>query len=265
MNFVVFFQMLDRFNVAIVAKFESKFRKNQQLIVATTHLLYNPRRDDIRTAQLQVLLAELDRMSEHTETKEPLPIILTGDFNCLQFSTPYRLVHEGRIDSNNLPLQLGIMDNCQHMNVTIHENRQCTALYHSSKNVHCAEGEASVTAIEETNCVVASNVTIEYVKSSGLPYNTGSLWHSLNLMPTLMSNNVASTYQDKWIMVDYIFYTKYMRRTLGPLTISPNYSPLKLLANYELPTKKDCQNMGPIPNCIYGSDHYAMASEFVIR
>lgn len=257
--------MLDRFNVAIVAKFKSKLCKNQQLIVATTHLLYNPRRDDIRTAQLQVLLAELDRMSEHTETKEPLPIILTGDFNCLQFSEPYRLVHGGRIDSNNLPLRLGIMDNCQHMNVTIHENRQSTALYHSSKNGHCTEVDALDQTDEDENCLDASNTTIEYVQSSGLPYNTGSLWHSLNLMPTLISNNVGSTYQDEWIMVDYIFYTKYTRRTLGPLMIPPNYSPLKLLANYELPNKKDCQNMGKIPNWMYGSDHYAMASEFVIR
>lgn len=252
--------MLDRSNVAIIAKFASKRRENLQFIVATTHLLYNPRRDDIRTAQVQVLLAELDRMSLHTKTQEPLPIILTGDFNCLPLSAPYRLVHDGHIKSDNLPLKLGIMDDCQHMNVTMHQNRNHTALFNSTKN------DANRTeSINDKDVVDASNATIESVKASGLPYNTGSLWHYLNLTPTLISNNMASTYQDNWIMVDYIFYTKYSRRTLGPIGIPPKYSSLKLLANYELPHQQDCHNLGPIPNWIYGSDHYAMASEFAIR
>lgn len=239
-----------------MAKFASKHRENLQFIVATTHLLYNPRRDDIRTAQLTVLLAELDRMSVHTKTKEPLPIILTGDFNCLQFSEPYRLVNDGHITSGNLPLRLGIMDNCQHINVAIHQNRTSTSLFNSSTN----DGSAT----ETTVTVESSSITVESVKESGLPYNTGSLWHYLNLTPTLISNNHASTYQDKWILVDFIFYTKFTRRTVGPVGAPAKYSSLKLLANYELPNKQDCQNLGPIPNWIYGSDHYAMASEFVI-
>lgn len=257
--------MLDRYNVAIVAKFVSKRRENLQFIVSTTHLLYNPRRDDIRTSQLQVLLAELDRMSFHTITQEPLPIILTGDFNCLQFSTPYRLVNDGHINSDNLPHRLGIMDDCQHMNVAIHQNRNSTALFNSSRNNRNDENAKESATDKDKNCVDASNVTVEYLQASGLPYNTGSLWHHLNLMPTLVSNNMASTYQDKWIMVDYMFYTKYSRRTLGPIATPSKYSSLKLLANYELLSKQDCHNMGPIPNAFYGSDHYSICSEFVIR
>ncbi|XP_055316619.1 protein angel-like [Sitodiplosis mosellana] len=267
-HYVEFYQpdvkILDRFNVAIIAKFVSKRLENLQLTVATTHLLYNPRRDDVRTAQLQVLLAELDRMSVHTKTKEPLPIILTGDFNCLQFSAPYRLVNDGHINSTNLPLSCQIMDDCKHMNVTIHQNRRRTALFNSSSGSNDSAAEFA-SDDEGKDCVNVSDATIEYILSSGLPYNTGALWHYLNLQPTLVSNNMASTYQDKWIMVDYIFYTKYSRRTLGPLTTPTKYSSLKLLANYELPIKQDCHNLGPIPNWIYGSDHYAMASEFVIR
>lgn len=252
--------------MAIVAKFVSKRRENLQFIVATTHLLYNPRRDDIRTAQLQVLLAELDRMSFHTITQEPLPIILTGDFNCLQFSIPYRLVNDGHINSDNLPLQLGIMDDCQHMNVAIHQNRKNTALFNSNRIDRNDENAKESASDKDKDCVDAStSITIECVQASGLPYNTGSLWHYLNLMPTLVSNNMASTYQDKWIMVDYMFYTKYSRRMLGPIGTGSKYSSLKLLANYEFPSKQDCYNMGPIPNAFYGSDHYAMASEFVIR
>lgn len=249
--------MLNRFNVAIIAKFASKQIKHLQFVVATTHLLYNPRRDDIRTAQLQILLAELDRMSVHTNTQEPLPIILTGDFNSLPFSTPYRLVHDGHIASKNLPLQLGIMDDCQHVNVTINENRQNTALYNSNKTVKNSNND-------ESDCVDGNSLTTEYVNKSGLPYNTGSLWHYLNFITTSLSNGVASTFQDKWVTVDYIFYTKWWRRTLGPIGTPPKFSSLQLLANYELPSIENCHNMGPIPNWIYGSDHYSTASEFVL-
>lgn len=248
--------MLDRCNVAIIAKFASKRLKSVQFVVATTHLLYNPRRDDIRTAQLQVLLAELDRMSAHTETHEPLPIILTGDFNCLPSSQPYQLIHHGHINSNNLPIRLGIMDDCQHINVAAHKNRQTTSLFHSSKAN--SNGEECCESEEKEDCM------IKYVNECGMPYNTGSLWHSLNLTPTLTSTDMASTYQHEWIMVDFIFYTKYTRRTLGPLVIPPTYSSLQLLGNYDLPTKQYCNAIGHIPNYQFGSDHYAMASEFVL-
>lgn len=243
--------------MAIIAKFASCRLKDQQFIVATTHLLYNPRRDDIRTAQIQVLLAEIDRMAVKTSTEEPLPIILTGDFNSLPFSNPYRLIQNGHITSSNLPLRLGIMDNCQHVNVAMHQNRKTTALFNSDKKEEHVENGA-------TECVIETNTTVEYVQESGLPYNTGSVWHHLNFTPTFLSDWHATTYQDRWIMVDYIFYTKYWRRTVGPVGEPPTFSSLQLLANFDLPTKYDCEHFGPIPNQQLGSDHYSMAAEFVL-
>lgn len=55
--------VLNRDNVAIIAKFSSKQNPQNEFIVATTHLLYNPRREDVRLAQTQVLLSEIDRIS----------------------------------------------------------------------------------------------------------------------------------------------------------------------------------------------------------
>lgn len=243
---------MNRYNVGIIAKFASRQLGDVEFIVATTHLLYNPRRDDIRTAQMQILLAELDRMSVHSRTQEPLPIILTGDFNCLPYSTPYRLIYDGHIQSDNLPLRLGITDECQHI------NRQKTALFSSEQKDD-----------ENIDCVDANTTTVEeFVQKHGIPHNTGALWHYLNLTPTIYPNDMnilASTHQDRWIIVDYIFYTKYTRRTLGPLGAPQTYSSLKLLANYQLPTMQDCKDaIGQIPNFMYGSDHFAMASEFVL-
>lgn len=243
---------MNRYNVGIIAKFASKRLRGVEFVVATTHLLYNPRRDDIRTAQLQVLLAELDRMSVHSGTDEPLPIILTGDFNCLPYSTPYRLIFDGHIHADNLPLRLGITDDCQHI------NRHKTALFSSEKN-----DDASADDVDASKAR-----TLDYINEHGIPHNTGALWHYLNLTTTFYPNDInilASTYQDKWIIVDYIFYTKFTRRTLGPLGAPQKYSSLQLLANYQLPTKHECENaIGHIPNDMYGSDHFAMASEFVL-
>lgn len=63
---VEFFQplveLLNRDNVGLVAKFSPRMHPHRDFVVATTHLLYNPRRDDVRMAQIQLLLAEIDRL-----------------------------------------------------------------------------------------------------------------------------------------------------------------------------------------------------------
>jgi len=60
-------------------------------------LLYNPKRQDIRLAQIQILLAELDRISKvDGDDKTNLPIILSGDFNLQPFSAPYNLIVNGK-------------------------------------------------------------------------------------------------------------------------------------------------------------------------
>lgn len=70
-----------------------------KFVVATTHLLYNPRRQDIRLAQVQILLAELDRIAKIppvNEEQNHYPIILSGDFNLQPYSAPYNLLVNGK-------------------------------------------------------------------------------------------------------------------------------------------------------------------------
>lgn len=138
----IILQTLDRTNVAIIAKFalKKKLENSVEFCVTTTHLLYNPRRCDIRTAQSQVLLAEIDRMAYHSVTHEPISIILTGDFNCQPISVTYRLIVDGELDVNEidrrfdesnecealLPSHLGITDHCQHHDVVTKNQRHST-------------------------------------------------------------------------------------------------------------------------------------------
>ena len=87
-------QLMDRDNVALIALLRPKAwpEDGPKLCVATTHLLYNPRRGDIKLAQLGMLLAEIDSMAAitsppptHHQKPSYYPVILCGDFN----STPH--------------------------------------------------------------------------------------------------------------------------------------------------------------------------------
>lgn len=92
-------ELLNRENVAIIAKLCLRSDPSLQFLVATTHLLYNPRREDVRLAQVQVLLAELDRHAQvfNGGEKTYMPVILTGDFNLKPFSAPFSLLTNGNL------------------------------------------------------------------------------------------------------------------------------------------------------------------------
>lgn len=103
----------------------------------------------------------------------------------------------------------------------------------------------------------------EEIENSKLPFDTGVIQHKLNLLPTIctskpfeMDEKHASTYHNKWIMVDYIFFSES----------NPSMATkLRLLDNYQLPTIMDCLCTGPIPNENIGSDHYSLAARFSIE
>lgn len=150
---IAHFQILNRCNVAIVARFALQSNPSIQFVVATTHLLFNPKRTDVRLAQIQVLLAELHRIAHNGQ--HPIPIILSGDFNLKPDSEPFRLItgksvhianllmqrkifHGGnspRSASQLLPNELGISDNCQHYDVIVHKQRHRTAV----SQFHCVQ------------------------------------------------------------------------------------------------------------------------------
>lgn len=90
-----------------MCKFELVSDPSVRFVVATTHLLYNPRRQDVRLAQVQILLAEIDRIATIPITSEGgeqhhLPIILSGDFNLQPHSAPYNLIVNGNCLIRNL-------------------------------------------------------------------------------------------------------------------------------------------------------------------
>ncbi|KAG4069847.1 hypothetical protein HA402_009554 [Bradysia odoriphaga] len=240
----------------------SRTNPYSEVVVATTHLLYNPRRQDVRLAQVQVLLAEIDRIAykgidDHCRARYS-PIILTGDFNFQPNTAPYSLIVNGYLTYSSLnkrleisrpyeskfgdillPIHLGITDDCQHFDRNV-------PMLRSPEN---PTSERVITPVEK-------------LYESQLPFQTGMLKHRLNLSSIYDDAVSASTYQDQWVLVDYIFYRR--ESTMTNHLIEKN---MKLVARFELPTREQCYYhlpYGGIPNASQGSDHFSLAAKFLL-
>uniref|UniRef100_UPI0037E6FFF4 protein angel homolog 1 n=1 Tax=Semicossyphus pulcher TaxID=241346 RepID=UPI0037E6FFF4 len=104
-------ELLDRHNVGIVlllqpvvTKGSAVKAKGPPLCVANTHLLFNPRRGDVKLAQLAILLAEIDSVFKSCKAKgEHCNLILCGDFNSLPDTSLYQLITTGELYFHSLP------------------------------------------------------------------------------------------------------------------------------------------------------------------
>lgn len=100
-------EYLNRDNVGLIAVLKPRHphASNTQLHVATTHLIFNPRRGDVKLCQLRLLLAELERSAFRTigeKGRKYHPTILCGDFNFEPHSPLYEFVEKGRLDVSGL-------------------------------------------------------------------------------------------------------------------------------------------------------------------
>ncbi|KAK1126128.1 hypothetical protein K0M31_004769 [Melipona bicolor] len=267
-------ELLSRDNVGIIAKLAVRKSPEIQLVIATTHLLYNPRRNDVRLGQAQLLLAEIERIAflENTMTgAKYLPIILTGDFNLKPYSGVYKFIVEGvfkyqgkgrnleRTDyrslSNSLiPPRLCVTDNCQHFNVLKHrlsgEGTDKVMLENSEHAVEELTSTNNSSNLCEVNADTTDLQTIEIAHDHHVKFCSGTLTHPFHFDSVYKHQNChgeleATTNQGEWITVDYIFY-----------------SGLELLEKYDLPTAKRCNTLPTIPNFAIGSDHLCLAATF---
>lgn len=272
-------ELLTRDNVGIIAKLAVKDSPDIQFVIATTHLLYNPKRNDVRLGQTQLLLAEIERIAflENTLTgAKYLPTILAGDFNLVPYSGVYEFLTEGVFEyqgkgknlehtdfrslSNSLiPPRLFITDNCQHFNVLKKRLRgegSAKIMLENSEQLNEEKNltENSTDADSEVNVDTSDQQTVEVVRGHQAKFSSGTLTHPFQFSSVYKHRNhqgkrEATTNQGSWITVDYIFYNNL---------VEP-------LEQYRLPTVEECNMLPTIPNFAVGSDHLCLGATFKLR
>lgn len=97
--------LLDRDNVGLVLLLQPKMASGASptICVAHTHLLYNPRRGDIKLTQLAMLLAEIANVA-HQKDGSFCPIVMCGDFNSVPGSPLYSFIKEGKLNYEGLAI-----------------------------------------------------------------------------------------------------------------------------------------------------------------
>lgn len=104
-------ELLDRHNVGIVLLLQPVVAHGScvkltgpPLCVANTHLLFNPRRGDVKLAQLAIMLAEINKVVESCKSNGELcNLILCGDFNSVPRMPLYQLITTGELYYQGLP------------------------------------------------------------------------------------------------------------------------------------------------------------------
>lgn len=293
------FCVLDRHNVAIIVKLALKKYTGTEnhVVVATTHLLYNPRRHDVKLAQSQVLLAEIDRVSfiglDAVNGKPKyLPTIVTGDFNLQPEAAVYNFLTEGFLcyaelaarsltspsyglprQESLLPDQLQISSYCQHLGVMLHRLKQTNnpsldKCPHVSKVTKLYNSELYKTPLHYIK--KQKNIPLLYEEDFYGRSERGCLRHLLRLQSvykhkcqsSLTGRMVpeATTHQDDWVTVDYIFYSGNWNQQKECV----EEGRLKLLSRYTLPSVGQCHELKSIPNLGCGSDHLSLMARFLL-
>jgi protein angel len=237
-----------RDNVAIIARFKTREESSgRRLVVATTHLLYNPKRGDIKLTQLRILLAEVKRLAARpTNSSEDKyhSIILAGDFNSQPQSPLVDFILNGSIDpvgkgrgelsgqgndSGRIMQPLDLLIQNVDLNCTLSPSKE-------SKG-SCLNGESGSSM--EADCV-QSQVSHDF--------NFESVWPSVN--PTTGLPFISTRIQECASLVDYVFFMSSVK--------------LVCLSYQALPTQEEVASTLWQPNEGMPSDHFPLQAMFLL-
>ncbi|XP_010148893.1 PREDICTED: protein angel homolog 2 isoform X2 [Eurypyga helias] len=262
--------LLDRDNVGLVLLLQPRLpcKTNAAVCVANTHLLYNPRRGDIKLTQLAMLLAEIASVAPQ-EDGTFCPIIICGDFNSVPGSPLYRFIKEGKLNYEGLaigkvsgqeqfprgqrilsipiwPKKLGISQNCEY------EIKRQPKEENAGEKCEAAKPEKAqeiVLASEKLSSKLQHHFKLSSVYSHYFP-ETG--------VP-----EVTTCHSRSAVTVDYIFYSAANDDTAAqPGAEDSFHGGLKLLGRLALLTEKDLWTVNGLPNENNSSDHLPLLAEF---
>ncbi|NXG65213.1 ANGE2 protein, partial [Hemiprocne comata] len=262
--------LLDRDNVGLVLLLQPRFhcKTSAAICIANTHLLYNPRRGDIKLTQLAMLLAEIASVAPQKDGTF-CPIIICGDFNSVPGSPLYRFIKEGKLNYEGLaigkvsgqeqfprgqrilsipiwPKKLGISQNC------VYEIKQ------QQKEENPGEKLQEATEDNTQETVIASEKLSSKLQHH---FNLSSVYS--HYFPETGIPEVTTCHSRSAVTVDYIFYSAANDGTAAqPGAEDSFYGGLKLLGRLALLTEKDLWTVNGLPNENNSSDHLPLVAEF---
>lgn len=289
--------ILTRDNVALIAVLEPivavdrvvekgfPYPSFDPVVIATTHLLFSPKRGDIKLAQLGVIFAELDwitRERNRTPLLDPapspprqLPIVVCGDMNFEPYCPIFDFVVDGFV-------KYGGMD-CKSMNGSIENlarpskksSGAVTTYHHSSllpPSIGITEQCRKSIPIDSTSVIGPATES----SKDAFPHvlrTDGYLYHSLNLKSAYHmdyrtrhgggATDGVEEERNAVIQSHYEFITTHHDRAACAVDfVFFNENPdFQLVSTSPIP-KVD--SVPKAPNENYGSDHFAVAATFTL-
>eukprot|EP00117_Sycon_ciliatum_P012018 scpid51370/ scgid13248/ Protein angel homolog 2 len=226
------------------------------VLVANTHLLFNPRRGDVKLAQLMLLMAEAQRLSAITDEASssagsPVshhPIILTGDFNLTPFSPIYWFLTTGGL----------YYEGADQFSLSGQERKN------RSKPVRGATRNALL-----PEAIGVSNRCIYEDTSLGKRFNNvPAVTHPLGLASAYQhffsrDELEFTTYHSRvCCTVDYIMFASDQFSARHDMDMLQYRRRLSLLGRRQLLRQAHLHPLGPLPNEQYASDHLAIQAFF---
>ncbi|XP_062863879.1 protein angel homolog 1-like [Trichomycterus rosablanca] len=288
-------ELLDRDNVGIVLLLQPTAARSEGLTfrpicVANTHLLFNPRRGDVKLAQLAIVLAEIDKVTKQCKVKgHDCEVILCGDLNSTPNMPLYELISTGWLYYHGMPAwmvsgqedlsyktyhrrlyaplwpsSLGINDNCQYSNVSEPHVKESGKLQYNHdflRQLRYCPAACVRPADLELIPGVTDNIPMPDEMQQFAPRRfRNTIYHSLNLSSVYNQNITGTTldavttlHSDGAAMVDYIFFSRRV----------PNGEKgLKLLGRLALLSEADLWSQNGLPNQAFPSDHLSLMAKF---
>lgn len=268
--------LLDRDNVGLVVQLRPNGAVDGSdpssfVCVANTHLLYNPRRGDIKLAQLAILLAEINRLSRLPDGSTN-PVLLCGDFNSTPWSPLYSFLTTGCLEYRGL--QIGVVSGQENSprgqrllpspiwSHSLGINHQCQY----ENKPPAGSSPTSPTAVEGA----ISNLTVEDLatKAAAAVLKRSRIEHSLKLQSSYQHHlepdgrpEITTCHSRTAMTVDYILYS--------PDLVTPPSLPagrgLRLLGRLSLVGQSELEEVNGLPNQHHSSDHLPLLARFRLR
>jgi len=224
--------LLNRDNMGLILLLECltvDHSSKKYVCVANTHLLFNPKRGDIKLLQIDLLLWELKALLEARSIPlADVGIILCGDFNCTPASKLYEYIRTGTVDISPAVSPLWRMD------------------FSAPQSTFNGYDNPPIFVNSIQNLTSCENVY--FLPSLKLP--NVQLSHSLALASSYFENgsepSFSTMHRKAKQMVDYMWYSQ---------------NSLYITRKLELP-RNPISPTFTLPNRLHPSDHLLLCVEF---